>query len=164
MKTKNFCVSFILFLIVVLLYGCSSGNNANAGNTNSNGIPQQPIHWHPHLRIIIEGEEQNIPTGIGINIGNNIDNQISSMRMSPTHTHTGDGIIHMENDRPWEKPETLTLGYFFKVWGKNFNSSCIFDNCNGQNGNLTMTINGQSNNEFDRYLMHDKDEILIDYK
>ena len=164
MKWKNFCLTFIAVFIVVLLYSCSSGNNTNAGNTNSNNVPQQPIHWHPKLKIIIKGQEQIIPSGIGINIGNNIDNQVSSMRMSPTHTHTGDGVIHMENDMPWQKPETLTLGYFFKVWGKNFNSSCIFEYCNGQNGNLAMTVNGQPNAEFGNYLMHDKDEILIEYK
>ena len=155
---------FIMVFIVVLLYGCSSGNNANAGNTNSNNVPQQPIHWHPHLRIIIKGEELNIPADIGIGIGNNIDNQISGMRMSPTHTHTGDGIIHLENNRPWDKPETLTLGYFFKVWGKNFNSSCIFEYCNNDNGRLTMNVNGKENFEFDNYFMHDKDEIIIEYK
>ena len=164
MKQFNFCLMLITFLIVVLLYGCSSGNNANAGNTNSNGVPQQPIHWHPHLKIIIKGEEQNIPTGIGINLGNNMDSDISGMGMSPTHTHTADGIIHMENNRPWQKPETLTLGYFFKVWNKNFNSSCIFDYCNNENGTLAMTVNGQINYEFDKYFMHDKDEIVIEYK
>ena len=164
MKSKNFSLIFIVVLIVVLLYGCSSGNNANAGNTNSNNVPQQPIHWHPILKIIIKGEEQFIPSGIGISIGNNIDSDISGMRMSPTHTHSGDGIIHLENNRPWQKPETLTLGYFFKVWGKNFNSSCIFDYCNVESGTLAMTVNGQPNNEFDKYMMHDKDEIVIEYK
>ena len=163
MKTKNCSLIFILVLIAVPLYGCSSGNN-NAVKTNSNNAPQQPIHLHPKLKIIVKGEMQNIPSGIGINIGNNIDNEVSSMRMSPTHTHTGDGVIHMENDKPWEKPETLKLAYFFKVWGRNFNSSCIFDYCNGQNGNLTMKVNGQSNKDFDKYLMHDKDELVIEYK
>ena len=129
----------------------------------TNGVPQQPIHWHPKLKIIIKGEEQFIPSGIGINLGNNIDNQISGMRMSPTHTHESDGTIHLENNRPWQKPETLTLGYFFKVWGKNFNSSCIFEYCNVENGHLKMTVNGKENFEFDRYMMHDKDEIIIEY-
>ena len=131
---------------------------------NTTRVPQQPIHWHPKLKIIIKGEEQFIPQGIGINIGNNMDNEISGMRMAPTHTHESDGTIHLENNRPWQKPETLTLGYFFKVWGKNFNSSCIFEYCNGENGHLKMAVNGNENFEFDRYIMHDKDEIIIEYK
>ena len=131
---------------------------------NTTRVPQQPIHWHPKLKIIIKGEEQFIPQGIGINIGNNMDNEISGMRMAPTHTHESDGTIHLENNRPWQKPETLTLGYFFKVWGKNFNSSCIFEYCNWENGNLKMAVNGNENFEFDNYMMHDKDEIIIEYK
>ena len=164
MKTKNFCLMFIVILLVVLLNSCSSGNNANAGNTNSNSIPQQPIHWHPKLKIIINGEEQLIQPGIGINIGNSIDYDISGMRMSPTHTHESDGTIHLENNRPWMKPETLTLGYFFKVWGKEFSSSCIFEYCNGENGKLAMTVNGEPNNEFENYVMKDGDQIVIKYK
>lgn len=151
-------VAIFVFAIIFLLFKKPS----NFDNTLS--VPKKPIHWHPHLKIIIKGEEQFIPPNIGISIGNNIDNQISGMRMSPTHTHESDGTIHLENNRPWEKPETLTLGYFFKVWGKNFNSSCISDYCNGENGSLTINVNGQLNYEFEKYIMHDKDEIIIEYK
>jgi len=131
---------------------------------NGVDVPKKPIHWHPKLTIIIKGEKQIIPTGIGINIGNNMDNQISGMRMAPTHTHESDGTIHLENNRPWQKPETLTLGYFFEVWDKNFNSSCIFEYCNGPNGTLTMMVNGKPNYEFGKYVMRDHDEIAIEYK
>ncbi len=156
---------YIVLLVIILVFGSFIllFRNPNK-NQNINGVPQQPIHWHPKLRIVINGEQQYMPVGIGINIGNNIDNQISGMRMSPTHTHSGDGIIHLENNKPWIKPETLTLGYFFKVWDKNFNSSCIFEYCNGPEGTLAMAINGKPNFEFDKYVMHDKDIIIIEYK
>ena len=156
---------YIIFIVIILIFGSFFLLFRNSNKTqNTNEVPQQPIHWHPHLKIIIKGEEQFIPPNIGISIGNNIDNQISGMRMSPTHTHESDGTIHLENNRPWEKPDTLTLGYFFKVWGKKFNSSCIFEYCNSENVTLTMTINGQPNFEFEKYTMHDKDEIIIEYK
>lgn len=162
MKRKTI---YIVLLVIILVFGSFFllFRNPNK-NQNINGVPQQPIHWHPKLKIIIKGEEQLIPVGIGINAGNNIDNQISGMRMSPAHTHESDGTIHLENNKPWQKPETLTLGYFFKVWGRDFNSSCIFEYCNGENGKVMMTVNGQSNYEFDKYMMHDKDEIVIEYK
>ena len=156
---------YIVIVVIVLVFGGFIFLSRNsADNQNSNDVPKQPIHWHPKLKIIIKGEEQFIPPSIGISIGNNIDNQISGMRMSPTHTHESDGTIHLENNRPWQKPETLTLGYFFKVWGKNFNSSCIFEYCNNENGSLTMTVNGNPNFEFEKYVMHDKDDVIIEYK
>ena len=162
MRIKPIYIAVFFIILVFTVFFLLLKKSSRPENTS--GVPQQPIHWHPKLKIIIKGEEQFIPSGIGINLGNNIDNQISGMRMSPTHTHESDGTIHLENNRPWQKPETLTLGYFFKVWGKNFNSSCIFEYCNGENEHLKMTVNGKENFEFDKYIMHDKDEIIIEYK
>ena len=162
MKIKSIYFVILFILLVFALFFVLFKNSSKSQYTN--GVPRQPIHWHPKLKIIIKGEEQFIPQGIGINIGNNIDNQISGMRMSPTHTHESDGTIHLENNMPWQKPETLTLGYFFKVWSKNFNGTCIFNYCNGDNGYLKMIVNGKENFEFDKYIMHDKDEIIIEYK
>jgi len=162
MKIKP--IYIIIFVIILIFASFILLFKDPSSNQNTSGIPQKPIHWHPNLKIIVKGEEHFIPPNIGISVGNNMDNQISGMRMSPTHTHESDGTIHLENNRPWQKPETLTLGYFFKVWGKNFNSSCIFEYCTNENEALTMTVNGQPNNEFGKYIMHDKDEILIEYK
>lgn len=156
---------YIVIIVVILVFGSFYLLFRNSSsNRNISGIPQQPIHWHPKLKIIINGEGQPIPTGIGIDIGKSTDYEISGMRMSPTHTHESDGTIHLENNRPWQKPETLALGYFFKIWDKKFNSSCIFEYCNNENGTLTMNVNGKPNYEFENYVMHDKDEIVIEYK
>ncbi len=156
---------YIIIVGIVAVFGAFFLFSGNSSVNNDTGeVPRQPIHWHPKLKIMIKGEEQFIPSNIGISIGNSIDNQISGMRMSPTHTHETDGTIHLENNRPWEKPETLTLGYFFKVWDKNFNSSCIFEYCNNENHTLTMAVNVKPNYEFDKYMMHDKDEIVIEYE
>ena len=161
MKRKIIYLMAIFIVIVVAVFILFKKPSSSDNVVN---IPKKPIHWHPKLKIIIKGEEQFIPPNIGISIGNNIDNHISGMRMSPTHTHESDGTIHLENNRPWQKPETLTLGYFFKVWGRNFNSSCIFEYCNSNYGTLTMTVNDKPNFEFEKYMVHDKDEIIIEYK
>jgi len=162
MKIKPIYIVTILVVLIFATFFVFFRNNSKLEYPS--GVPQQPIHWHPKLKIIINGEEHPIPSGIGINIGKSMDYEISGMRMSPTHTHESDGTIHIENNKPWLKPETLTLGYFFKVWDKNFNSSCIFKYCNNESGTLTMTVNGKPSYEFDKYMMHDKDEIVIEYK
>ncbi len=162
MKTKPI---YIAVIVLILVFGGFFFLFRNSSSRQYvSGVPQQPIHWHPKLKIIINNEEQTIPVGIGINVGRSMDFEISGMRMSPMHTHEGDGTIHLENNRPWQKPETLTLGYFFQTWGKNFNSSCIFEYCNNENDTLTMTVNGNPNNEFENYMMNDRDEIVIEYK
>ena len=77
------------------------------------------------LKILIDGENVPIPDDIGYGTGLTVDTDLSEVRMSPTHTHESDGTIHLENNNPSSKPETVTLGYFFYVWDKQFNSSCI---------------------------------------
>lgn len=129
---------------------------------NLQNIPMGAIHWHPKLTIKINGERVPIPPDIGIRIGRVVDPHLSGMQMSPTHTHESDGTIHVENQNPSIKPETLTLGYFFYVWGKHLNSSCIFEYCTDK-GTLKIYVNEQENLEFENYLMKDKDDILIEY-
>jgi len=126
-------------------------------------IPPGEVHWHPKLHIIIDGNRIPIPPDIGHGSGRVIDTHLSGMGMSPTHTHESDGTIHLENKNPSSKPETLTLGYFFYVWGKTFNSTCIFDYCTDK-GTLTMTVNGEEHTKFEDYLMQDNDQIQIEYK
>lgn len=131
--------------------------------SDPSSIPPGAVHWHPRLTLMINGERIPIPHGIGHMLGKTIDTHLSDMRMSPTHTHEErDGTIHLENNAPSSKPETLTLGYFFYVWDKPFNSTCIFEYCTDK-GTLTMKVNKQENNEFQNYIMRDKDNILVEY-
>lgn len=129
-----------------------------AGSGTSDG----PLHWHPTLRIFINGEEQTIPANIGITVGSVIDTDVSSMRMSPTHTHYEDNIIHMEQMKP--NSETVTLGYFFKVWNKIFDENCIFEYCTAGGKSVKMFVNGKENSEFGSYEMKDGDNIEIRYE
>jgi hypothetical protein len=77
-------------------------------------------HIHPHLAIFFNGTPIQVPYGIGIG-------QPWTMAQTATgpfvsggqcfswlHTHTGDGIIHVESPTP----KTYTLGDFFAVWGQ----------------------------------------------
>lgn len=125
-------------------------------------IPPGAVHWHPVLTILINGKQITIPPDVGHGTGKVVDVHLSGMRMSPTHTHESDGTIHIENNNPSSKPETVTLGYFFYVWGKVFNPTCIFEHCTNK-GTLQMFVNGKENTEFEKYIMRDKDHIKIEY-
>ncbi len=149
--------NWIIFLVVagLIIWGVSSLIGGISGNSVVNEdelnfeVPKGPIHWHPHLTIKIDGKEIKIPKDVGIGSAH-----------FPIHTHENDGTLHMENNRPSKK--TVTLGYFFEVWGKKFSKDCILDYCSDK-GTLKMYVNGKENFEFEKYFMHDKDEILIEY-
>ena len=112
-------------------------------------IARNGIHWHPDLIIKINGQVQEIPENIGM-----IPQEM------PIHTHTNDGIIHLEFSGLVKKDDTK-LGKFFQIWGKTFNKDCIFDKCSGPEGKLRMTVNGKENSDFENYLMRNGDKIEI---
>lgn len=63
-------------------------------------------HYHPKLRIIIDGAEVPVPPNIGVDP--------TTGAMSALHTHEGDGTIHIEAD---SVGEVFTLGQLFTQWG-----------------------------------------------
>ena len=86
------------------------------------------------------------------------------MQMTDFHTHDNSGELHWEvMDGPVAR-DHVTLKAFFEVWGKTFTASQIFDQKNGPNGTVRMTVNGQPNNEFENYQVKDKDRIEIRYE
>jgi hypothetical protein len=66
----------------------------------------QRIHIHQHLAIFDRGKPVAIPAYIGI--------PEAARCIYWLHTHTPDGIIHIEAP----KDRTFTLGDFFSVWGQ----------------------------------------------
>lgn len=142
----------VLFLVgaVFLL---SKGEDTNVSEDQI--ISRKGIHWHPKLTITIKGEKQEIPADFGLGAIH-----------SPIHTHAADnkeGILHMEMSGLVIRDETK-LNRWFQLWGKQFNSNCIFDKCNEGDGKVLMTVNDQENKEFENFLMKDGDKIEIRYE
>ena len=67
-------------------------------------IPILKQHIHPHLQIISEDKNEEIPANIGL----------SSDCEKAIHTHDGSGTIHVEA----QDSKQYTLGDFFSVWDK----------------------------------------------
>lgn len=106
-------------------------------------ISQSGFHWHPKLTIYIKGEKQELPADIGIGAVH-----------QPIHTHSDDnkrGVIHLEFQGLTRKKD-VTLGQFFKNWGKDIKSFGT---------NVRMIVNGNESTEYENYIMHHKDEIEL---
>ncbi|MEK6848266.1 MAG: hypothetical protein AABX65_01400 [Nanoarchaeota archaeon] len=108
------------------------------------------MHIHPELKIKINGKNIEIPASIGI----------TNTGMNAIHMHTLDGVIHVE--APCVRD--FTLGDFFEVWGKSFDSEHILEHTVNETSKLKMLVNGRENNEFERLVLKDKDEIEIIYE
>ena len=115
-------------------------------------IAQNGMHWHAQLAIFIDGKEQEIPANIGIGITHN-----------PMHTHDATGEIHLEFSGLVKKDD-IKLGKFFALWGKKFSSSCVLDSCAKDEKTVKMLVNGKHSDEFENYIMQDKDKVEIRYE
>ena len=174
-ETKIWSVITVVALSTLLgLLGMEMGVFSDSDNDNSSvlvGLPStadnpDPLstecvdhsglgrHDHSMLAIYINGEQQEIPTDLGINT--NVCNQ-EGAKMHTVHTHDGSGRLHIETAADVDMP----LGVFFDIWGVHFNETGIFDYRVSNTHELIMTIDGVTNNEFDDYLLVDGKEITI---
>ncbi|MEK7634798.1 MAG: hypothetical protein AAB396_02905 [Patescibacteria group bacterium] len=108
-------------------------------------ISRNAIHWHPELTIYVKDKKQEIPMNIGIGAIH-----------QPVHTHDDNdqGIIHLEF-QGLVKKQNITLGQFFKNWGKDIRSF---------GANMKMIVNGKENTEYENYIMRDNDKIELRYE
>ncbi len=139
---KNIKTTYIIIGLAILIVGGFAwsrylqSNNPDVASTGA-------FHWHPELAIYVKGEKQEIPQGIGLAGGH-----------KPIHTHDDLPVIHMEFAGAAMKEE-VTLGAFFKNWGKDFNSF---------GANVKMTVNGKENTELENYQMKNGDKIELRYE
>lgn len=141
-------IAAIIWVVSSTISGINYCKTAPVTEINIVSHSNVKLHIHSHLHIFIDGEEQIIPANIGI----------APNFMRPLHTHDLDNEIHMEGPCPRD----FRIEEFFYVWGKEFNSQCIFDKCTDK-GELKMSVNGIDNKEFENYVMKDGDDIVIDY-
>jgi hypothetical protein len=101
---------------------------------------QTLFHIHTHLTIFVNGQQRQVPAGIGIPGAVATQTPQGPFIDSGTcfywlHTHAADGIIHIES--PVKR--TYTLGEFFAEWGQPLSSS----QAGPAHGKVTVIVNGQ---------------------
>lgn len=153
---------------VVLIGGIFVVATQQNGGDSSDGsykLPKGPVHWHPKLTIYINGEKQVIPANVGLG-SQYADSPFYDpmMQMTEIHTHATDGILHWELMHGAKSVDDLRLDNFFQVWGKTFNSECVFEYCNNDGKTAKMFVNGQPNSDYENYIVKDSDDIVIRYE
>jgi hypothetical protein len=120
-------------------------------------------HVHSHLTVLVDGASVPVPAGIGIGEpvdfgGGFVDSAVGVV--SPLHTHTADGILHVEADIP---PLTLTLGQFFDEWQVRLTNSCLGSYCTGGGKTLRAYVNGVQVSDPRAIVLADHADIVLAY-
>ena len=110
----------------------------------------EDFHIHPLLEIIANGQKIEIPANIGV----------EPTCMTALHTHTPDGIIHVESP---EKRD-FTLGDFFAVWKQPFSKDEILTYKADATHRVRITVDGEEVDTYENTLLKDGEQIVITYE
>jgi len=113
-------------------------------------------HYHFQLNITINGERIEIPT----NVGFEKDENGETLFLHPIHTYDNSGRVHVETT----KNTTAKLGFFFDIWGEEFNNGKIRDHSVDDSHILEMTVNGQNVDTFEETALEPLINIEIVYR
>ena len=140
----------VIFVALYLFSQQKPSSSAGAPSTAATGqtvdgvqcqtSEQVAYHIHAHLAILVDGQPQTVPYGIGIP-NPQVDNSSGEPFVTGgscfywLHTHTTDGVIHIESP----DQRTYTLGTFFDIWGQTLSATQV----GSDRGTVTAYVNGQ---------------------
>jgi hypothetical protein len=119
----------------------ATGPLADVNGISCDTLEGTIVHIHVHVAIFINGEEQQIPFGIGIGQPWTVSDSDEGPFVDDgscfywIHTHTDDGIIHIES--PVRR--RFTLGDFFAIWQEPLSATQV----GPAQGQVIAYVNGQ---------------------
>lgn len=93
-------------------------------------VGDESYHAHALLSVYRDGEQVPVPSDLGYD---------QSGRHSSLHTHTPDGVIHMEADDPYP----YTLAHVMTTWGVAFNATTLGGDTTEGADKVHVYVNGQ---------------------
>lgn len=116
------------------------------------GFPDEgdeSYHAHTLLTVYRNGEQVAVPPNIGFD---------TRGTHSSLHTHTPDGVIHMEADDPYP----YELAQFFTVWGVAFDENRLGGDVPQGDSKVYVYVNGKPAPP-GKVLLNDGDNVVVAY-
>lgn len=114
------------------------------------GAEANTYHVHSHLDLFVDGQRQEVPAQIGI--------LSSPSCLFWLHTHSADGVIHIES--PTQKG--FTLGQFLDIWSQTHaGSKPLFDAV--ANKTVTVYVNGTQVQDYRSIPLESRKQIVLAY-
>jgi hypothetical protein len=109
------------------------------------------VHFHPRLKVYVDGRQVSIPANIGI------DPTQDAMQMADLHTHDASGTIHVEG---MSGPR---LGQFFQIWGVPLSARQLGPYRAGGANAVRMWVNGRPSSAFGRLELNGSQRIVVSF-
>jgi hypothetical protein len=147
--------------------GSGSGGAGSLSSTNFDGLVERreaarvptmaeastvgAAHFHPVLKVYVNGKQVKIPVNIGIDPG------AAPSDMAGLHTHDDSGTIHNEAGTE------ARLSQFFAVWGVPFTSKRLGPHRATRKKKVKMWVEGKPSREFGKLQLEDGQQIVVAY-
>lgn len=146
-KNKFIVLGIVVIIIAAIIYLMNANNTVDTSVSSIDGIPCETqeystFHVHAHLDVFVNDQHVGVPALIGI----------QNTCLYWLHTHTPDGVIHIESP----KERDFTIGEFLDIW-KSKGQALPTENPEiFINGNLIST-------KLNDTVMNAHDEIVLAY-
>ena len=126
-----------------------AGLQERLGDLKFPPVGDESYHVHILLSVYRNGEKVTVPENIGFE---------TTGAHSSLHTHTPDGVVHMEADDPYP----YELGHFFTVWGVAFGADRLGGDVAGGDKKVHIYVNGKRARD-ERVVLADGDNVVVAY-
>ncbi|WP_157927642.1 hypothetical protein [Candidatus Nitrosotalea okcheonensis] len=146
-KKKTFV---IVGIIITALMGVIVATEMKP-TTDSMMSNDKPIllHIHPRLYLNVDGKPYFVPQNVGIEPDlwkDHTLDQYGMKGMAPLHTHTADGMIHVESTIV----RNYTLGEFLDIWGLDLKGKII-----------SVAVYGEPISDYRNHILKDEESIIM---
>lgn len=138
-------------IIIVALIGVGISMASIKPTTDTMTLNDKPIllHIHPRLYLNVDGKPYFVPQNVGIepDLWNyHILDQYGMKGMAPLHTHTADGMLHVESTII----RNYTLGEFLDIWGLDLKGKII-----------SVSVDGEPISDYRNHILKDEESIIM---
>ncbi|MFP4401815.1 MAG: hypothetical protein ACLFPL_01150 [Candidatus Nanoarchaeia archaeon] len=154
---RNYLLYLLIIAIITLGVSVALYSNINPTSAHSTHQPtdhsSDEFHTHADFLVVVNGTVLNFSQ----------DKYMSGLHSNKhgyVHLHDGNGdVIHFHK-------ENISLEEFFTSLDMKFNESCFVTDenksyCENNQSSINMFVNGEENEEYEKYIAQDLDQILI---
>ncbi|HEU5220880.1 MAG TPA: hypothetical protein VFU58_02355 [Candidatus Nitrosotalea sp.] len=136
-------------IIIAALIGIGMISIKSTTDTMTSNDKPILLHIHPRLYLNVNGKPYFVPQNVGIEPDlwkyHALD-QYGMKGMAPLHTHTADGMLHVESTII----RNYTLGEFLDIWGLDLKGETI-----------SVSVDGEPISDYRNHVLKDEESIIM---
>lgn len=149
MKKKNGLIIAGVIIAIIIVIGINIGSMTSTTDKTTSNAQKMLIHIHPRLYLNVDGQPYFVPQNVGIDPNlwkdHSLD-QYGMTGMAPLHTHTADGMIHVEST----VVRNYTLGEFLDIWGLDLKGKSV-----------NVAVDGEPISDYRNHIFKDEESIIM---